>query len=198
MGYYCLYSLHTYNCHAYLVSTVYCLVYELAAHTGRQWLHSIQPQCNWWINLLGVIFMAIPKDPEKFKEWLSHQTEKCKRKWSNPRRLKEHWDKQGHPQPKGSDSLCWKGDNVKYNSLHLLMRKVKPKLNVCDKCGKKAKRIELANISGIYNRDPDNYFYLCTKCHREFDRHSYKMMRGQAHQLFFNQFYQANSALLPD
>ncbi len=63
----------------------------------------------------------------------------------------------------------WKGNDVSYKCLHDWVRKRKSKPDVCDHCGKKKKYLELANISGEYKRDVNDYEYLCVKCHKEKD-----------------------------
>lgn len=65
----------------------------------------------------------------------------------------------------GEDNPAWKGDNVGYGALHRWIKKIKPQPNKCEKCGKTTKDLELSN-NGIYNRDPNNYEYLCYKCHK--------------------------------
>lgn len=148
--------------------------------------------------------MPLPKkdvleDKEKFAAWLSHQTKKCQRKWSNPDKIREWQKKCGRPGKKGEDSPRWVGDNIKYNSLHLILRKQIEKPEGCTHCGKKAERLELANITGQYTRDPTNYIWLCTKCHRKMDGHAYKLMKQKTrHGLFFNQYYQQNAAIITD
>jgi len=136
------------------------------------------------------IYFMPPKDPEKFEEWLSHQTQKCQRKW----RKRGIQIFVGRPQPKGEESKNWKGDQISYKTAHIWVQKIKPKPTHCPKCGAESK-IELCNINGVYNRDPENYQWLCTKCHRAFDGFSYKRMRQRANQFFFNQYYQANISM---
>jgi len=63
----------------------------------------------------------------------------------------------------------WKGDNVGYHCLHKWIQKNKPKPEACQKCGKKQKYLELANLSGEYKRDIEDYIYLCVRCHKEMD-----------------------------
>lgn len=143
--------------------------------------------------------MSLPKDPEKFRAWLEKQKPKVQKRWSNTDRLEKIWDACSHPQPKGSDSPLWKGDNLKYNSAHIIVSKIKPKPEECTRCGSTYGRLELANLDGNYNRDPDNYIWLCTKCHRKMDGHAYKKMKEETrHGLFFNQYYQALSPLFLD
>lgn len=142
--------------------------------------------------------MSLPKDPVKLAEWLSKQKPRVQKKWSNPAKLAALWEKCSHEQPKGKDSPRWKGDEIKYNSAHLLVAKLKPKPDSCTKCGVIKERLELANLSGIYNRDPENYIWLCTKCHRKMDGHSYKKMKPETrYDSFYNQYHQEQSALLP-
>ena len=57
----------------------------------------------------------------------------------------------------------WKGDKVGYLGLHLWIKKYKPKLDYCEKCGNKGKT-ELANISGDYKRDINDFMWTCRKC----------------------------------
>ncbi len=58
----------------------------------------------------------------------------------------------------------WKGDNVSNSSLHEWLRKRKPKPTVCQNCQER-KPYDLANISGEYRRNVDDYEWLCRKCH---------------------------------
>ena len=146
--------------------------------------------------------MPLPKkeildNPVLFAEWLSKQTKKCQKKWSSPDKIRA-WQKTcGRPGKKGESSPVWKGDDIKYNSLHLVLRRKIPKPETCSHCGEKPKRLELCNISGEYNRDPANYIWLCTTCHRKMDGFSFKRMKAKTkYNLFFNQFYQEVSALL--
>lgn len=59
----------------------------------------------------------------------------------------------------------WKGDDVKYQALHQWIRKNKTKPEACEKCGA-IRILELANISGAYKRDVNDFIYLCVPCHR--------------------------------
>ena len=78
--------------------------------------------------------------------------------------------KKGH-QSVGPSAYNWKGDNVPYQSLHDWLRKwmPKPKSGLCQQCNVREAE-EIANITGIYNRDFQNYNYLCQKCHRVLDQ----------------------------
>jgi hypothetical protein len=64
----------------------------------------------------------------------------------------------------------WKGDKVGYNSLHIWVRKNKPRVKNCERCGKE-KNLELSN-NGIYGRDFKNWEWLCRSCHLKKDYNS--------------------------
>ena len=66
-------------------------------------------------------------------------------------------------------SVHWKGDNVGYSQLHIYLRKYLPKPEYCQKCNNVEPR-DLANITGIYNRDYANWMYLCVRCHLDLDK----------------------------
>lgn len=61
----------------------------------------------------------------------------------------------------------WKGDEVGYGKLHewIKARLIKPDL--CPNC-KTRKAYDLAN-KGVYNRDLNNWEWLCRHCHMESD-----------------------------
>ena len=65
----------------------------------------------------------------------------------------------------GKHQPNWKGDNIKYAGLHMYVRKYKKQPDRCEICGKKTKKLDLANISQKYKRDLDDWEYLCRKCH---------------------------------
>jgi hypothetical protein len=62
----------------------------------------------------------------------------------------------------------WKGDNVGYVALHQFIKLRKPKPKVCESCSREV-RLDLANISGEYKRDVNDFIWLCRKCHTKMD-----------------------------
>jgi len=58
----------------------------------------------------------------------------------------------------------WKGDKAGYGALHRWVKRRKPKPKFCENCGKR-KPFEVANISGKYKRDINDYKWLCRSCH---------------------------------
>lgn len=69
---------------------------------------------------------------------------------------------------KGKNNPNWKGDNVGYNGLHSFVKNRKGKPNRCDDCKNKLP-LDLANISGNYLRELDDWEWLCRKCHMHKD-----------------------------
>jgi ribosome-binding protein aMBF1 (putative translation factor) len=74
----------------------------------------------------------------------------------------------------GEKSYAWKGDNVGYVGLHNWISKNKPKTKECEICGKEKDKngktkLELANISGEYKRDINDFEWAHRSCHQNKD-----------------------------
>ncbi len=65
----------------------------------------------------------------------------------------------------------WKGDDVKYGSLHDYVKWHKSKPKCCENCGKD-RPLDLANISQGYKRDLDDWEWICRGCHMKKDGRS--------------------------
>lgn len=107
------------------------------------------------------------KTPKNFKNMQKKAWESC--------RGKPSWNK-GKILPRGKDCPLWKGDNAGYSAIHYWVARYKTKPPCCPECGKIG-RLELANISGKYKRDLDDYKWLCVKCHRDMDKWFEKIMK---------------------
>lgn len=68
----------------------------------------------------------------------------------------------------GENNGIWKGESVKYGSLHDWVKYHLEKPKQCQKCLQE-KRLDLANISGLYKRDLSDWEWLCRTCHMEKD-----------------------------
>lgn len=70
------------------------------------------------------------------------------------------------------ESPQWIGNKVRYYGLHKWIRRVYGKLQECVYCGKKRDeiRIEMANVSGKYTRNYEDWIPLCRPCHIAYDR----------------------------
>lgn len=62
----------------------------------------------------------------------------------------------------------WKGDEVGLGKLHEWIKRRKPKIELCECCNKN-KSYDLANISGKYKRDINDFEWLCRSCHMHKD-----------------------------
>lgn len=68
----------------------------------------------------------------------------------------------------GNKNGMWRGDNVKYGSLHDYMKYHLPKPDRCEECDEKLP-YDIACITENYNRDFDNWKWLCRSCHMKHD-----------------------------
>lgn len=62
----------------------------------------------------------------------------------------------------------WKGEDVGYDGVHHWVKYRLHKPDFCEKC-KERPAIDLANKSGKYKRDLNDWEWLCRKCHMEDD-----------------------------
>lgn len=82
-------------------------------------------------------------------------------------RTKEHNKKIAQSRI-GENNPHWVGNNVGLVGLHLWIRKHLIKPDLCEICYLVPPR-DLSNKTGIYNRDFNNWQYLCRKCHMNYD-----------------------------
>ena len=89
----------------------------------------------------------------KPNKW-GHHTKEAKRRISESHKNEKHY--------------LWKGDDAGIEAIHrwVQTRKIKPK--VCVICRKNPPK-DLANISGKYKRDINDFKWLCRKCHMKED-----------------------------
>ena len=66
----------------------------------------------------------------------------------------------------------WLGDKVGYNGVHAWVKKWIGKPKICGRCGtdKPKVRFELANLDHKYKRVLEDYMYMCSGCHAEYDK----------------------------
>ena len=69
----------------------------------------------------------------------------------------------------GNKNPMWK-DDVGYNALHgwINRNRAKPMSGLCEICNI-TPLYDVANITGVYNRDFKNWKYACRSCHMRFD-----------------------------
>lgn len=66
-----------------------------------------------------------------------------------------------------------------YDNLHKWVRKNKPASKTCEYCGEE-RYLELANLSGEYHKDINDFKWLCVPCHRILDDHISAVRRAAA------------------
>lgn len=78
----------------------------------------------------------------------------------------------------GDKAYNWKGENVKYRTLHNWLNAHLGKPDQCKHCGIKANGhlMHWANVSGEYKRDFSDWIRLCAKCHGKHDAERRVMM----------------------
>lgn len=90
------------------------------------------------------------------------QTEATKKKIGDANRGKFVSEKT-KAKMRGSNNPQWAGDKVGYISLHAWVRRRLIKPELCPTCNLRP-AYDLAN-KGVYDRNLDNWEYLCRKCH---------------------------------
>ena len=70
---------------------------------------------------------------------------------------------------KGEKNPIWKGDDVGNNALHAWVKRNLPKPNICQTDGCMKAPYDLSNITGIYDRNFENWKYYCRSHHMKFD-----------------------------
>ena len=73
----------------------------------------------------------------------------------------------------GENSSQWRGDKASYSAIHIWIRKHHPPPTNCMDCGVINNRLDLACVTGIYDRNIDNYRYICRFCHTKRDGHKH-------------------------
>jgi len=93
------------------------------------------------------------------KEIKDYRSKRCRDCW-------EIWYKKHNNfgEVKNENNVNWKGNAVGYYGLHNWIRRNKPRPEFCEICGEKEPK-QVANISGEYKRDINDYQWLCVKCH---------------------------------
>lgn len=112
----------------------------------------------------------------------NHEVSGNKKAIANHRRWCE--GRMEHVRPKlaaskiGEKNPMWKGDDVGYEGVHWWVTRHKSRSEVCESCGLN-KPLDLANISGQYKRDFDDWEWLCRSCHMVRDGRLEAMRRAK-------------------
>lgn len=101
------------------------------------------------------------KQPKEFGEKMS--------RLMTGRKLTEEWKKKIGIGNTGDSNGMWKGDNLaNMVALHQWVRRHLPEPELCQICNQ-SPPYDLANTTGNYTRDFNNWQYLCRRCHMDCD-----------------------------
>jgi hypothetical protein len=74
-------------------------------------------------------------------------------------------------------NIEWKGNKASRLAIHFWVIRRKEKPELCEECNKKPP-FDLANISGKYLRDINDYRWLCRSCHMHTDGRIKNLWKG--------------------
>lgn len=109
------------------------------------------------------------KGRKQSKEHIKKRVEKIRKALTGRKLSKSTRAKMRKSAHRGENHYNWKGNKVGYDALHDWIKNHKPKPKFCEKC-KINSPTELANISGKYKRDVNDFEWLCRSCHIEKDK----------------------------
>lgn len=81
----------------------------------------------------------------------------------------------------GRNNPAWMGNDVGYKSLHAWISRHKERSDLCQFCGSKDRKLELALIGDKYTRELDDYLWVCRPCHRKIDGKVPPSFAGKKH-----------------
>ena len=116
------------------------------------------------------------KFQKKFREYMSNF--QMGNKYNLGYEMKEETKKKIGAKNSGENHGLWKGNKVGYTSLHEWIKNHKSKSEFCENC-KINLSYDLANISGEYKRDINDFEWLCRKCHMTKDGRIVKLQNGK-------------------
>jgi hypothetical protein len=79
---------------------------------------------------------------------------------------------------RNQENPAWKGDKVGIDALHEWIRRNKAKPQFCEKCQINSPK-DLANISGEYKRDLNDFKWICRSCHMKEDGRIFQLKQYQ-------------------
>lgn len=86
----------------------------------------------------------------------------------------------------GKDNPKWIEDDlmITYGRLHRWLRNKIPKPEKCEVCNIRP-ALDLANVTGVYNRDFSNWQYQCRRCHMLIDGRLYQFKKKRSYGVSF-------------
>jgi len=95
---------------------------------------------------------------------------RCKSCSNRDRTGKYKWNNLSKEKRKNEGNPFWKGNKAKVFSIHRWVESRKYKPNLCENFNCINKPYELANISGKYHRNTNDFRWLCRSCHSKLHR----------------------------
>jgi len=137
----------------------------------RLGLYNICKECRKKLYTRPEIRKRNKKSNKRWKEKNREHIQKYRREYRMKPENKEKHNKQSQER----NHKIRKENRLFYNfyiNLHHWLRKYKPQLNYCEICLKikKFKELDCANITGIYNKNFNNYKWMCKSCHQIYDK----------------------------
>jgi len=123
-------------------------------------LNKICTECNRELPATSEFFH---KD-EKGKNGLRAECKDCKNKKNRKYERKDQEKRREYLANWKKEAMKNSPLNISYTTIHKYMREHNKPPNQCQLCNK-TRKVELANISGIYTRDMKDYMWLCKQCH---------------------------------
>ncbi|MHA1383252.1 MAG: NUMOD3 domain-containing DNA-binding protein [Candidatus Helarchaeota archaeon] len=102
---------------------------------------------------------------EKHPLYGKHHSEETKEKI---RKSKYHTNLKG--TKRGSKNPNWKGEHIKYGSIHEWVNNNFKSKNKCEICGSSEKKLEWSNKDHRYSRKREDWQLICRSCHRRYDK----------------------------
>ena len=94
--------------------------------------------------------------------------------WAGKKLSKEHVKKISDWHKK--NKMFWKGDDVGYHGVHKWIQKELGKASKCELCdGSRSKNYQWSNKDHKYKRDVNDYWQLCSSCHKIYDIYKFDM-----------------------
>ena len=77
----------------------------------------------------------------------------------------------------GKNNPMWRGNSIGYHGLHYRIKRKLIDPGKCNNCNQ-IKKLDLANISGKYKKELNDWEWLCRKCHMQKDGRLIKLHKN--------------------
>ena len=144
----------------------------------------VEKNVNVWSGLRKMSKYNVGKKNPMYGHHLSNEARKLiserlkgKRRSEQSKQLMSAVWHKTHVIRHAEKNAAWKGNDITYTGLHKWLRTNLPKSDLCQICNR-VPPYDVANVTGIYNRDFKNWKRICRRCHMQSDGRM-KNLRGQ-------------------